>query len=644
MMASILQRLFRSRPRPGDPGRFSRFTAVSLGKVRSIEDLSPTPLVYERTAFMAHIRRYEREALREYYLRQPVEGAHVWANYVVNLWEYEHGVEDVTSYPWNVTIPMTEVCNAVCTFCSSPLVPDPKALAVHEIHHFGDVLRHALRVSLQGLGEPLAHPHFEELAEEIRKYLSPVAQVEIITNGWLLAGRRWELLKSLRISDIQVSVNAATDRTHQVAMGSRPGTFDQVVRNIEHVLADRKWPWPSYLKASMVVTRHSLPEVPQFLDLFVRKGVRRFQFNALLPLTTPDWGFGHTDQYLDLWCGHLPQARELVGLATKAIARYRRKRIVITATPEQWLLPVSPSPQVSPIQLSTDQQSTAAFQSGSAPTLHRPEWRALCIWVNTRRVVLAPHDRHTEVSGPEEEDGVRFRGTPESRRWAYLFRTPRLSLGAGDYVLELRLEIHSGELYGGVLDVETDQFIIQEQLHSGCTQIKFALEANRVMDVVVRQGPVDVPVGGIYRYGRIIRGQGGEEVPGRESMATVPRDRQAQEWPEKLEVPEAPVVTSPSGGAGQSPTAPPSGLPGSAKPARIYCPMVYTTLSVFHHSLDVSICCYMEKAPGEGQPSLKSMPVLRAYNDAGFRLVRQTLNTDRHIPVCDSCPYGAFRS
>ena len=65
--------------------------------------------------------------------------------------------------------------------------------------------------------------------------------MEIITNGWLLSGHRWELLKSLRISNIQVSVNAATDQTHQIAMGSKPGTFDRVVANIENILADPDW-------------------------------------------------------------------------------------------------------------------------------------------------------------------------------------------------------------------------------------------------------------------------------------------------------------------------------------------------------------------------------------------------------------------
>src|SRR5262249_24477597 len=109
-------------------GRPSKPSITPLENVRSVSDLHPVPVVYERTAFMDHIRRYDREALRQHYLRQPIVCAEVWANYAVNLWEYEHGVETLTSHPWNIAIPMTEVCNALCTFCSSPLVPNPKTL------------------------------------------------------------------------------------------------------------------------------------------------------------------------------------------------------------------------------------------------------------------------------------------------------------------------------------------------------------------------------------------------------------------------------------------------------------------------------------------------------------------------------------
>jgi hypothetical protein len=572
---------------------------------------------------MEHIRRYDREALREYYSRQPGPAARVWANYAVNLWEYEHGVEELTSFPWNITIPMTEVCNARCTFCSSPLVPDPKALATHEIRHFADALRHAVFVSLQGLGEPLAHPHFEEIAEELAKYLSPVARLEIITNGWLLAGHRWELLKSLGINAIQVSVNAATDRTHQIAMGSRPGTFAQVVRNIAQVLADLDW--SGFLKASLVVTRHSLPEVPQFLDLFAGKGVRVFQLNPLLPLVTSDWGFGRRDQYVDLWCGHLPDACDLVEQAAAAIERYRSRGIRITATPEQWLLPVGPR-RSGPIQLSVDQQSTAVFQVVSPPTGDLPEREAPWIQVNGERLALTPHEKHVEVT-TRDEQGVKFRGTPQSCRWAYLFLTAGRPLRPGPYALDLDIRISSGRLYAGILDVETDEFLVQEPLDAERTRIDFELTEERSIAVVVRQGADDAPVNATYREGQLST-RGGPSAPERQALpaAHVGESRQ----PEAARRPDRPDTASI--------------VRGPSKPGRIYCPMVYTTLSVFHHSLDVSICCYMENAPGARPPNLKDEPLLQAYNSEGFRLVRRSLDADRHMAPCDACPYGAARS
>jgi hypothetical protein len=640
MMRSIL----RSKARLADSKPVSMPVVVPLEDVRSIADLSPNPLDYERTAFMAHSRRYDREALREYYLSQPVAGAEVWANYAVNLWEYEHGVEELTSFPWNITIPMTEVCNATCTFCSSPLVPNPKALAVQEVRHFADALRYAIYVSLQGLGEPLAHPQFEEIVEALQQYQNPVAQLEIITNGWLLSGHRWELLKSLRPCAIQVSVNAATDRTHQIAMGSRPGTFDQVVKNIGHVLADPDW--RRCLKVSMVITRHSLAEVPQLLDLFMEKGVDHFQFNPLLPLNTPDWGFGRTGQYLDLWCGHLPDAAELVESAAAAIAECRRKGNVVTATPEQWLLPVDPPVRSDLIQLSIDQRNTAVFQMSSDTTEH-DEWEQLCVRMDDQRIGLGPHDVHTEITGAEQE-GVRFRGTPRSKRWAYLLRTPRLQLGAGEYTLDLSVDIESGGLYAGILDVESDDFVVQEELQSGASQIRFALRARRVVDVVVRQGADDTAVSAVYRSGRLSTEISFEESdePGVVREAVTENASPAFAAP-----PDAPDESSGREATMSVPEPSPSiGGPDEdrvhsvSKGPRIYCPMVYSTLSVFHHSLDVSICCYMENAPGTMRSSLKQLPLVQAYNDEGFKLVRRTLQSERHIPVCESCPYGESRS
>ena len=112
-----------------------------------------------------------------------------------------------------------------------------------------------------------------------------------------------------------------------------------------------------------------------------------------------------------------------------------------------------------------------------------------------------PHEKYGDVTGSESE-GVRFRGTPESCRWAYLLRTPRLELPAGEYILDLRIEISSGQLYGGVLDIEKNEFIVQQELQSETTRIQFALAEDRLIDVIIRQGAKDTPVSAIYRYGQ----------------------------------------------------------------------------------------------------------------------------------------------
>ena len=160
--------------------------------------------------------------------------------------------------------------------------------------------------------------------------------------------------------------------------------------------------------------------------------------------------------------------------ATKAIVLYRKMGFRITATPDQWLLPVSPSLRSNPIQLSTDEQSAAVFQAGSVPTTYNLKWETLCLRVNNRQVVFVPHERYCEATGSESE-GVSFRGTPQSCRWAYLLRTPRLGSSAGEYVLDLQIDISSGQLYGGVLDIEKNEFIVQQELRSGSTQAPVCL-------------------------------------------------------------------------------------------------------------------------------------------------------------------------
>jgi hypothetical protein len=82
----------------------------------------------------------------------------------------------------------------------------------------------------------------------------------------------------------------------------------------------------------------------------------------------------------------------------------------------------------------------------------------------------------------------------------------------------------------------------------------------------------------------------------------------------------------------------------NGKRSRIYCPMVYNTLSVFQHALNASICCYMQAPPGHKLVSVKDRPLSEVVNAPAFQMVRESLMSREHIPVCDTCPYGDYRA
>jgi hypothetical protein len=272
-----------------------------------------------------------------------------------------------------------------------------------------------------------------------------------------------------------------------------------------------------------------------------------------------------------------------------------------------------------------------------------PELQALCIRVQGRRVVLTPHAQHTRITEIEPAS-VGFKGSTRSCRWAYLLVTPPDRLDAGQFRLDLRTQVKAGQLYGGILDVARNDFITQAELCSGTTSIEFTLPERRLIQIVIRQGADDTPVAGLFEGGTLEVSTNADAL----SVAT------GEERGSSIAQPG--VVTETADSAGPEPAEvdrgthevverrlqPPQG-DHTGTPGRIYCPMVYTTLSIFHHSLDVSTCCYME-TPGTTPSNMKEMTLLDAYNDPGFKLVRRTLNSDRHIPVCDSCSYGALRS
>jgi wyosine [tRNA(Phe)-imidazoG37] synthetase (radical SAM superfamily) len=204
-------------------------------------------------------------------------------NYFLNWWEFYHGVAVLSSYPWNVTIPIADVCNARCTFCTSWL-EGTRVLELDEVSHFAEVLPYARLLGIAGHGEPLAHPHCEELFERLGSYLDPRCESYVITNGVFLEKRK-QALERLNVTTYNISLNAASSGTHDAVMGLGAEAFADIIASIQRLVAKRDSSVSSikrpYVNISFVINRDNVHDMADFIRLGNRLGVDNIYLRTL---------------------------------------------------------------------------------------------------------------------------------------------------------------------------------------------------------------------------------------------------------------------------------------------------------------------------------------------------------------------------
>jgi MoaA/NifB/PqqE/SkfB family radical SAM enzyme len=205
-------------------------------------------------------------------------------NYARNAWEFVHRRTVLTTYPPDVCIPIADVCNARCTFCTSWL-EGTRITTLEEIDGFEEVLRYARWLGLAGHGEPLAHPRIREILTRLATWLDSRATAYVITNGIYLSGLMDDLIRS-RVRQFAISLNAATAATHREVMGLPKGSFEDILESIRGVVARRETHGTT-VSTSMVITQQNLPEVPAFIELANTMGVDRIQLKTLAPVGGP---------------------------------------------------------------------------------------------------------------------------------------------------------------------------------------------------------------------------------------------------------------------------------------------------------------------------------------------------------------------
>jgi len=255
------------------------------------------------------------------------------SNFVLNLWEWGHGRARLRSLPWNVSLPISDVCNARCTFCTSWL-HGRKQLTLEQLELFEPVLRTAIYVGLVGHGEPLSHPNLGDIADRLSDYMDPRAASYTITNGMYLA--KWlDRIDQLRLDTISCSLNAATPETHREVMGFPIEEFPRIVETLRLLAAGQATKTPISVSITLVVVQQNLHEIPAFIELGNEVKATSIYLRTLLPQAAlvPGLNYHLLPAYLH---------PEFEALRANAIAAMKASAIPVHGEPETWASPIFP--------------------------------------------------------------------------------------------------------------------------------------------------------------------------------------------------------------------------------------------------------------------------------------------------------------
>jgi len=186
--------------------------------------------------------------------------------------------------PISVDVEPTINCNLNCPFChNKELSRSKRSLTLADFQKIINDFPSAVRVNIQGMGEPLLNPEIVEMvacAKRQKKF------VTLTTNGTLLTEKIFQRLSGAGLDRLIISLDAAERNLYEKL---RPGAdFDQVVKNIGNAVKSRgNRPWP-LINLWSLATRES---IVQLNDLVALAGDLKVD-SLGLQINLTDWGKG----------------------------------------------------------------------------------------------------------------------------------------------------------------------------------------------------------------------------------------------------------------------------------------------------------------------------------------------------------------
>ena len=544
---------------------------------------------------------FSREEVKQLYAHDP------WAsNLLLNIWEYIHGETMLKSYPWNISLPIADVCNARCSFCTSWL-EGRKVLDIQQLESFAPILRHAAFVGLVGHGEPLAHPQFPQLAERLSAMLDPRARCYTITNGVFL--KKWKHhLEAMNVESYSISLNAATPETHNDVMGLGRGAFPEIIESIRQLSA-----LPSQsgrcrlVYITLVVTQQNLHEVPDFVQLGNQLNVTGIWLRTLLPQGNllPGLNYHVLPPYLH------PEFEEL---RTRAVEAIQHSRVPVQAYPETWSHPIF-SPRLNeqiqaqpPRFISREEVLNDTSRRQKNDQLYGPA-------MQKSKGARRPQGDFTSIEWVQEK----LRLTTPSAQWAYALQLPlRIPRqGASAVMVEVMLEDLHGRVGVGLLNTVENAWIDRtfvDSPQSMPVRLKCTEGGPRTLALVIENAQ-----------------EGG--MPSTATITAV----QVRLFPDMEECQGAVNWSDIVVNNAIDPLE--DGLNPLNRTPRFACKAVYYNLYLNELFFRLTPCCYMTEVPGYEEVRFDgSTEFWNAWNSAAMMELRRRLRDGPLFGACKRCP------
>lgn len=168
-----------------------------------------------------------------------------FSNYFLVKYEYAKKNEFIHSYPLNISLNTTNICNYRCVFCESIYFYNfakekagkifPNHINLDFIKKFERLFKRLIYIDFTSAsGEPLLNPYFINICKFLKK---KHINLIVTTNGSLLDKFIAANLVDMKFNHITISMHSGEEKNYHELMG---GDFNKVLNNIEYLIKVKK--------------------------------------------------------------------------------------------------------------------------------------------------------------------------------------------------------------------------------------------------------------------------------------------------------------------------------------------------------------------------------------------------------------------